>query len=44
MLAAEMAVAEAAVADDALRLFAAIFEAATDLLGWHAATDGERQV
>ena len=39
MLAAEVAGAEAAVADDALRCVAAVLEATADLLG-AAATDG----
>lgn len=41
VLAAEMAVAEAAVADDALSLVFAVLETAADLLGRHAAANGE---
>ena len=37
MLAAEMPIAEPAIADDALRRVLAIFVAAADLLGRHAA-------
>lgn len=36
MLAAKVAIAEAAVADDALRRILALFEIAADLLGWHS--------
>ena len=43
VLAAEVAGAEAAVADDALRGVAAVLETAADLLG-SAAADGESQV
>ena len=40
MLAAEMALAKPAVADDPLRRVLAIFEVAFYFLGWHAAADG----
>jgi hypothetical protein len=43
VLAAEVAGAEAAVADNALRRVAAVLEAAADLLG-PAAADGLREV
>lgn len=43
VLAAEVALAEAAVADDALRRVAAVLEVAADLFG-RAAADGQRQV
>ena len=44
MLSAEVTVAEPAVADDALGLVFAVLKAATNLLGGHAATDGESEV
>ena len=44
VLAAEVALAEAAVADDALRGFFAVFEGATNFLGGHSAEDGEGDV
>ena len=37
VLAAKVALAEVAVANDALRDLSAVAEGATDLLGWHAA-------
>ena len=39
-----MAIAEAAVAHDALGLILAIFEAAADLLGGHAASDWKSEM
>lgn len=44
MLAAEVPLAERAVAHDALRAVLAVFEGALHLLGGHAAADGERHV
>ena len=44
MLAAVVAGAEAAVANDALGLLLAVLEAAADLLGWHAASHGQEEV
>ena len=41
VLAAEMACAEAAVADDALGGVFAVFVGAADFFGWHAAFYGE---
>lgn len=44
MLAAEMPLAEGAVAHDALRPVLAVLEGALHLLGRHAAADGQRHV
>ena len=44
MLAAEMSRAEAAVANNTLCGFLAVFECAADFLGRHAAADGEGEV
>jgi hypothetical protein len=44
MLPAEVACAEPAVPDNALRRVAALFETATDLLGRHSAAQGKRHV
>ena len=44
MLAAEVPLAEGAVAHDPLRPVLAVFEGAPDLFGWHTAADRQRHV
>ena len=44
MPAAELAIAEPAVPDNALGRISAVFEIAADLFGRHASAEGERHV